>query len=185
MITSTSFHEGLIFELDGSPCELIKYQHHRMSQSRAVVRCKLRNLNTGAVLERTFRPEDKFREIDVQKRTKTYMYTEAGLCHFMDMESFDQITLPIEKLGDSAKFLVENMECEGLYFDEKLYTVELPISVILTVTSTVPGVRGDSVSNLTKPATLESGVEVKVPLFITEGEKIKVDTRSGEYVERA
>lgn len=185
MITTTAFHDGLIFEFEGAPYEILRFQHHRMSQSKAVVRCKLRNLDTGAVTEKSFRPEDKFKEIDVQKRPKTYMYTEGGLAHFMDMESYEQNTLPIEKMGESAKFLVDNMECEGLYFNDKLYTVELPVAVVLTVTSTVPGVKGDSVSNMMKPATLASGAEVKVPLFIKEGDKVKVDTRTGEYVERA
>ena len=185
MITTTAFREGLLFEYDGDIYELINYQHHRMSQSKATVRAKMRNINTGAVVEKGFRSEEKFREVDVEKRPKSYMYSENGMAHFMDSQSYEQVAFPIEKLGESAHFLTENMECEGLYLDGKLFAVKLPVSVIMTVSSTVPGVKGDSVSNMTKPATLETGVEIKVPLFIAEGEKIRVDTRTGEYLERA
>jgi len=185
MLAATDFREGLIFEYEGQVYEVIKYQHHRMSQSRAVVRCKLRNLTTGSIVETSFRPEDKVRPVDVEKRPKTYMYTDGALCHFMDMQTYEEVTIPAQRLGESAHFLVGNMECEGLYLDGKLFTIELPITVTLRVASTVPGVKGDSVSNMMKPATLETGVEVKVPLFIDEGDRIKVDTRTGEYVERA
>lgn len=185
MITTTAFREGLLFEYEGDIYELITYQHHRMSQSKATVRAKMRNLNTGAVIERGFPSGEKFREVEVQKRAKSYMYTENGMAHFMDLQDYEQVAFPIEKLGESAHFLVENMEVEGMYFDGKLFSVHLPASVIMTVSSTVPGVKGDSVSNMTKPATLESGFEIKVPLFIKEGEKIRVDTRTGEYIERA
>ncbi|MBI4052130.1 MAG: elongation factor P [Elusimicrobia bacterium] len=185
MITTTQFHEGLIFEDEGQIFEILKYQHHRMSQSRAVMRCKLRNLNTGSVTEKSYRPEDKFKSVDIEKRPKTYMYTQGGMAYFMDQANYEQIELPVSKLGDSIKFLTENMEVEGLYFNGKLFTVDLPVNVVLKVTSTVPGIKGDSVSNMTKPATLESGVEIKVPLFIQEGDSVRVDTRTGEYLERA
>ncbi|MBI4347944.1 MAG: elongation factor P [Elusimicrobia bacterium] len=185
MISTTDFHEGLIYEDDGQVVELIKYQHHRMSQSKAVVRAKIRNLETGAVLERSYPSGEKFRDIDVRKREKTYLYNEGEKAVFMDNENYEQVAFPLEKLGDQAKFLSENMQVLGMYVDEKLFNIELPPWVILTVTSTVPGIKGDSVSNMVKPATLETGLEINVPLFIKEGEKIKVDTRSCEYVERA
>ena len=185
MITAINFHEGTVFDDGGQVLEVITFQHHRMSQSRAVVRCKLRNLHTGAVVERSYRPEDKYRDIPIEKREKTYLYTEGGLAHFMDMESYEQVMVGADKLGDSARFLTENMAVQGVYVDGKFFTVELPTSVVMAVASTVPGIRGDSVSNMMKPATLESGIEIQVPLFIKEGDKVKVDTRTGEYVARA
>lgn len=186
MITPGDFHNGLIFEdTNGRIVEILQYQHHRKSQARAVVRVKLLNLETGAIIESSYRPEDKFNEVAVEKRSKTYMYAEGGMAHFMDNTNYEQVPLSIEKLGTMFKFLVENMEVDGLYLNGKFFNIELPANVVLEVVSTVPGIKGDSVSNMTKPATLSSGIEVKVPLFISEGEKIRVDTRTGEYVERA
>ncbi|MCX5789868.1 MAG: elongation factor P [Elusimicrobia bacterium] len=185
MISTTDFREGLVYEDDGHIVELLKYQHHRMSQSKAVVRVKIRNLETGAVLERSYPSGEKFRDIEVRKREKTYLYSEGDMSVFMDDETYEQVSFPKEKLGDQSKFLTENMHVLGVYVDDKLTNVELPASVELTVTSTVPGVKGDSVANMVKPATLETGIEINVPLFIKEGEKIKVDTRTGEYLERA
>lgn len=184
MISTSDFHEGLIFEDGRDIYEVIKFQLHRMSQSKAVMRTKLRNMLTGAVMEKSYSSGEKFREILVEKRPKSYLYTEGDLCHFMDLESYEQVIISREKLGESFHFLKENMEVEGIYLDGKFLTVELPTSVALIVSSTVPGVKGDSVSNMTKPATLETGFEIKVPLFIGEGDEIRVDTRTGEYLER-
>jgi elongation factor P len=184
MITPQDFHEGTVFEDAGQILEVINFQHHRMSQSRAVVRCKLRNMMTGSIVEQSYRPSDKYRDIPVERREKTYIYTEGGMAHFMDDETYEQVSLALEKMGEQARFLTENMKCLGVYVDEKFFTVELPPNVVMTVASTVPGVKGDSVSNLTKPATLDNGLEILVPLFIKEGDKIKVDTREGKYVER-
>jgi len=186
MITPADFREGLIFEDEnGQIVEILTHQHHRKSQARAVIRVKLRNLNTGSIIEGSYRPEDKFKSVDVDKRPKTYMYTEKGMAHFMDNQNYEQIALPVEKLGTMCNFLVENMEVSGLYFNDAFFNVELPANVLIKVASTVPGVKGDSVSNMTKPATLASGLEIKVPLFINEGDTIKVDTRTSEYLERA
>lgn len=184
MISTTDFHEGLVFEDDGQIFELLKYQHHRMSQSKAVIRAKLRNIETGAVLERSYASGEKFRDIPVTKREKTYLYMEGDKAVFMDNETYDQVGFPKSKLGDQAKFLTENMEVLGVYVDDKLFGIDLPPSVVLTVSSTVPGVKGDSVSNMVKPATMETGIEINVPLFVKEGDKVRVDTRTGEYVER-
>ncbi|MCX5783072.1 MAG: elongation factor P [Elusimicrobia bacterium] len=185
MVYTTDFHEGLIFEDEnGQYVEIMQYQHHRKSQARAVVRVKLRNLKTGSVTETSYRPEDKFKDVDVEKRPKTYMYTEGSMAHFMDNENYEQIALPLEKLGVYTKFLVENMGVSGIYLNGEFFNVELAANVVLEVSSTVPGVKGDSVANLSKPATLSSGMEIKVPLFINQGDKIRVDTRTGEYIER-
>jgi elongation factor P len=184
MITPQDFHEGTVFEDGGQILEVIHFQHHRMSQSRAVVRCKLRNMITGSIVEQSYRPSDKYRDIPVNRREKTYLYTENGMAHFMDDENYEQVMMTIDKIGEQAKFLSENMKVLGVYVDDKFFNVELPPNVVLTVASTVPGVKGDSVSNLTKPATLDNGLELLVPLFIKEGDKIKVDTRDCRYVER-
>jgi len=185
MISTTDFHEGLVFEDDGQIFELIKYQHHRMSQSKAVVRAKVRNVETGAVLEKSYPSGEKFKQVDVTKREKTYLYDEGDNAVFMDAETYDQAGFPKKKMGGQAKFLTENMTVLGVYMGDKLFGVELPPSVVLEVTSTVPGVKGDSVSNMMKPATLATGIVIDVPLFVNEGDYVRVDTRTGEYVERA
>ncbi|HAM36258.1 MAG TPA: elongation factor P [Elusimicrobia bacterium] len=185
MISTSEFHNGLVFEDEGQIWEILTYQHHRKSQSAAVYRTTLRSLATGNVCEKSYASGTKFREVPVTKREKQYIYSEGENAIFMDMETYDQVSFPKSKLGPQAKFLQENMQVLGVYVDEKLANIELPPNVVLTVTSTVPGVKGDSVSNMVKPATLETGLEINVPLFIKEGEKIKVDTRTGEYLERA
>jgi elongation factor P len=185
MIGTGDFREGLIFlDENGELVEIIEYQHHRKSQARAVVRVKLKNLNTGSIIESSYRPEDKFREVSIEKRTHNYIYAEGDMLYFMDASTFEQIGVPSEKIGHQRHYLVDNMEVIGLFIDDKLFNIILPIKVDLRVASTVPGVRGDTVSNLTKPATLESGLEIKVPLFINEGDKIRIDTRTDTYLER-
>jgi len=186
MITTGDFKEGLIFEdpIEGI-VEIVEYQHHRKSQARAVIRVKLRKIDTGTYVETSYRPEDKFKEVSVEKRPFSYLYTEGGMAHFMNAESFEQVAVPLEKLKEQKKYLIDNMECIGLYINDVLFEIVLPIKVALTVKSTVPGVRGDTVSNLTKDAELETGTPIKVPLFINEGDKIIIDTRYGTYVERA
>ncbi|MFA6583090.1 MAG: elongation factor P [Elusimicrobiaceae bacterium] len=186
MITTSDFREGLLIEDDkGNILEILHYQHHRKSAARAVVRVKFRNMNTGAVVEDSFRPEDKFKDVDVEKHPLSYMYTDGGKAVFMNNESYEQIEIALDRLGSSAKFLVENEEVEGLYINGNFFNILLPAKVELTVVDTVPGVKGDSVSNMTKPAVLSGGLELKVPLFINQGDKIRVDTRTSEYVERA
>ncbi|MBI4385806.1 MAG: elongation factor P [Elusimicrobia bacterium] len=184
MISTSDFHEGLVFEDSGQILELIKYQHHRMSQSKAVVRAKVRNLDTGAVLERSYPSGEKFKQIDVTKREKTYLYDEGDNAVFMDAETYEQMSFSKKKMGGQARFLTEDMTVLGVYVGGRLFGIDLPASVVMKVSSTVPGIRGDSVSNMTKPATLETGIEINVPLFINEGNQVRVDTRTGEYVER-
>lgn len=186
MITTMDFKEGLIFENEnGEIVEIVEYQHHRKSQARAVVRVKLRNINTGSYIESSYRPEDKFKEVSVEKRPFTYLYSDGTMAQFMNAENYDQVGVPLEKMGAQMNYLVDNMEVIGLYINDVLFSIVTPIKVTLTVKSTVPGVKGDTVSNLTKPATLETGLEIKVPLFVNEGDRIVVDTRTGAYVERA
>jgi elongation factor P len=184
MISTSEFRNGMVFEDEGQIWEIIAYQHHRKSQSAAVYRTTLRSLATGNVVERSYSSGTKFREVPVTKREKIYSYDEGDNAVFMDQETYDQISFPKERLGNQAKFLMENLEVLGVYVDGVLKSIELPANVVLTVSSTVPGVKGDSVSNMVKPATLETGLEISVPLFIKEGDRIRVDTRTSQYVER-
>lgn len=186
MITTSDLKNGTVFEDgdDGIIYQVLAYQHHRKSQSAAVYRTTLRNMATGNVVEKSYSSGTKFRDVPVTKREKIYSYDEGAMCVFMDQETYEQVSFPKEKLGPQADFLHENMECLGVYIDGKLTAIELPANVVLEVTFSEPGVKGDSVSNMNKKATLSSGLEVSVPLFVKQGDKIKVDTRTREYVER-
>ncbi len=185
MISSTQFKAGSIFVNENEQIvQVLTYQHHRKSQARAIVRVKLQNLDTGAIIETTYRPEDKFKELMVEKRPKTYMYNDGNLAYFMDNVSFDQVGLPMAKIGPLMQFLTENMEVEGLYLNEKFFNIALPANIVMTVTETVDSVKGDTVSSVMKDAKVNTGLEIKVPMFIKEGDKVRVDTRTFEYVER-
>lgn len=184
MITPNDFRTNLIFEDKGRFLQVITYQHHRKSQARAKVTVKARDLDSGSVLELTYSSDEKLRDVDVRKRDFQYLYADGSGLHFMDTESYDQQTLPKERLGEGVKFLVENMELIGVFLDGNFRSVELPANVAVKVATAEPGVKGDTVSNLMKNATTETGVELKVPLFVKEGDLIRVDTRTGEYIER-
>jgi elongation factor P len=185
MILASDFKEGTIFINENNEIvEVLSYQHHRKSQSKAVVRVKLRNLETGAVIETSYRPEDKFKEVVVEKRPKLYIYSDNEMAYFMDAQTYEQVGVPLKKIGEQKKLLVENMEVEGLHLNGQFFNIVFPSTVVLEVVETGPGVKGDSVSNVTKPAKLSSGIEIKVRLFINVGDKVKVDTRTFEYVER-
>ena len=149
-----------------------------------MLRVKLRNVRTGSSIERTFKSGERFEEMSLSRRPKQYLYKEGDNFVFMDIENFEQIPVSKEIVGDAARFLMENMECQALYLEDEFLGVELPSSVTLKVSSTEPGVKGNSVSNMVKPATLENGMEVNVPLFVKEGDSIRVDTRTSEYLER-
>ncbi|MBN1622652.1 MAG: elongation factor P [Endomicrobiales bacterium] len=185
MIFTNDFKNGVNILVDGQPYTIVWFQHHKPGKGGAMMRTKLKNLRTGSTIERTFKSGEKFQEVEVRKRKKQFLYVDANDYHFMDMETYDQVSFPKEKLGNATQFLTENLEVYAVYLEGELVDIELPVSVALKVVSTVPGVKGDTVSNTLKPATLETGAEVQVPLFIKEGDKIKVDTRTGEYVERA
>jgi elongation factor P len=184
MISAAELKNGTVFEFEGQIWEVINYQMHRMSQSKSSMRTTLRSLSTGSVVERSFATQEKFRDVPVTKREMMYSYDEGDKCVFMDNETYDQTTFLREKLGAQAKFLVENMQVLGVYVDGKITNIQLPPNVVMEVISSEPGVKGDSVSNMNKKATLSSGLEISVPLFVKEGEFIRVDTRTGAYVER-
>lgn len=184
MIEATNLRPGTIFMDEGQILKVLKFQHHRMSQSAAVCRTKLKNLKTGAVMEKSYRPTDRLKAPEVEKRLKTFMYFQGDAAHFMDMESYETIDFPKSRLGASAEFLTENLEVEALYVDGELLDILLPANVALKVTSAPPGLKGDSANNPNKPCTVENGATVLCPLFIKEGDTIRVDTYTGDYVER-
>jgi elongation factor P len=184
MITTADFRNGANILIDGEPYTIVWFQHHKPGKGGAVMRTKIKHLRTGAIIEKTFKSGEKFPEVSVEKRKKQFLYADGPECHFMDTTTFEQITVPKERLGRNALFLTENLEVNAVYLDDEFLDIELPINVELRVTHTVPGYKGDTVSNVMKPATLETGAEVGVPLFVKEGDKIRIDTRTGEYVER-
>jgi elongation factor P len=184
MLEPVDFRNGLIIEYEGAPYQVLWFQNHKTAMSHAIMRVRFKNLYTGAILERTFKQADRFKEIIPTKRKKQFLYADAGAYHFMDMETFEEISYPKERLGELAVYLTENLEVEAFYLDDKFLSISLPSSVDLKVKSTVPGIKGDSVSNMMKPATLETGLDIQVPLFVKEGDTVRVDTRTGEYLAR-
>ncbi|HAN05661.1 MAG: elongation factor P [Elusimicrobia bacterium GWA2_64_40] len=185
MILASQFKEGSMFiNENGQMVEVMTVQHHRKSQARAVVRVKLTNIETGSIIETAYRPEDKFKDVMVEKRPKTYVYAEADMAYFMDDTTFEQVGMPKEKIKAMLPYMTENMAVEGIYLNDAFFTIQLPANLVMTVTHTVDGVRGDTVSNTMKDATVNTGLVVKVPMFINEGDQIRVDTRTGTYVER-
>ena len=184
MITAGDFRNGVTFELEGNVFKIIEFQHVKPGKGSAFVRTKLRNVITGATVDRTFNPTDKMELARIERREMQYLYNDGESDIFMDMESYDQLPILPDVLGDSLKFVKENDVVQVLSYKGKIFGVEPPTFVELEVVKADPGVKGDTATNVTKNATLETGAEVKVPLFINEGEKIRVDTRTGEYLER-
>jgi len=184
MIDTSEFRNGLVIEVDNEIYKVLWFQHHKPGKGGAIMRTKLQNIRSGAIIERTFKSGEKFREIEVERRKKQYIYNDTENYYFMDMVTFDQIHLKKEQLGDAVKYLKENMEIEAQYINNEFFGIELPVSVELKVVHTEPGIKGDTVTNVMKPAILETGAEVNVPLFIEVGDTVKIDTRTGEYIER-
>ena len=185
MVSAGDFRNGVTFEMEGNVLQIIEFQHVKPGKGAAFVRAKVRNVITGSVVERTFNPNDKFPTAYVERKDMEYSYNDGGLYYFMDPESYDLIPINESDLPDSFKFVKENMTCKILSYKGNVFGVEPPNFVELQVTKTDPGFKGDTATNTTKPATLETGAEVKVPLFIDEGEMIQIDTRTGEYLGRA
>ena len=185
MITAGDFRNGVTFEMDGNVYQIIEFQHVKPGKGAAFVRTKIKNVISGAVVEKTFNPTEKYPTAFVERKDMQYLYSDAGLYYFMDLESYEQIPINEDTLGDNFKFVKENMECKILSYKGNVFGVEPPFFVELQVTQTDPGFKGDTATNATKPAVLETGAEIKVPLFIDEGDMIRIDTRTGEYMERA
>ena len=185
MLSAGDFRNGSTFEIDGNVVSIVEFQHVKPGKGAAFVRAKIKNVMTGAVTERTFNPSDKYQEAFIERREMQYLYNDGNLYYFMDNETFEQIPISTSVLGDNFKFVKENMVCKVLSYKGNVFGVEPPLFVYLLVTETDAGFKGDTATNATKPAVLETGAEIKVPLFIEEGNMIKIDTRTGEYMERA
>ena len=185
MISAGEFKNGLTFDMDGEVMQIVEFQHVKPGKGAAFVRTKIRNVVTGAVTERTFNPTEKFPPAFVERREMEYLYNDENLYYFMDSETYEQEAIDGKNLDDSFKFVKENMVVRVLSYKGNVFGVEAPNFVTLQVTKTDPGFKGNTATNATKPATLETGAEIKVPLFIDEGEMINVDTRTGEYMSRA
>ena len=185
MVTAGDFKNGVTFEMEGNVFQVIEFQHVKPGKGAAFVRTKMKNVITGAVIERSFSPTDKFDSAYIERRDMQYSYSDGDLYYFMDMESFDMVPLNAEVLPDSFKFVKEEMMCKLCSFKGKVFSVEPPTFVDLEITDTDPGFAGNTATNTLKPATVETGAEIKVPLFIEVGEVIKIDTRTGEYLSRA
>lgn len=184
MISAGDFRNGVTFELDGQVVQVVEFQHVKPGKGAAFVRTKYKNVITGSVVETSFNPTAKFPTAFVERKDMQYSYNDGDLYYFMDMETYEQLPVSASVLGDNFKFVKEEMICKILSYKGNVFGVEPPNFVELVVTQTDPGFKGDTATNATKPATLETGAEIKVPLFIDEGEKIQVDTRTGEYMGR-
>ena len=184
-ITAGDFRNGKTFEMDGKIMQVVEFQHVKPGKGAAFVRTKMKNVVTGAVTETSFNPTAKFEEAFIERKDYEYSYNDGDLYYFMDQETFDMVPVSKDMLDDSFKFIKENTPVKLLSYKGNIFSVETPNFVELTVTKADPGVKGDTATNVTKPATVETGAEIKVPLFINEGDKIQIDTRTGEYLGRA
>ena len=185
MISAGDFKNGLTIELEGNVYQIVDFQHVKPGKGAAFVRTKLKDIKSGGVVETTFRPTEKFENAHIDRKDMQYLYNDGDLYYFMDTETWEQIPINKSVLGDNFKFVKENMVCKVLSYKGNVFGIEPPNFVELKVTKTDPGFKGDTATNATKPATLETGAEIKVPLFIDEGEVIQIDTRTGEYMGRA
>lgn len=185
MISAGDFRNGVTLEIDGNIVQIIEFQHVKPGKGAAFVRTKYKNIITGAVLEKSFRPTEKFPAARIDRKDMQYLYGDGELFYFMDNETYDQVGLNEETVGDSLKFVKENEMVKVCSHNGNVYAIEPPLFVELEITETEPGFKGDTAQGATKPATVETGATVSVPLFIDQGEKIKIDTRTGEYLSRA
>jgi elongation factor P len=185
MISAGDFRNGLCFEMDDQVYQVVEFQHVKPGKGAAFVRTKYKNVKTGSVVERSFNPNEKFEQAQLTRQDMQFIYADGDLYYFMDQDTYEQTPIHQDKIGDGIKFLKEEMVCKVVSYKGDIFQVELPITVILEITECEPGVKGDTANNASKYATLETGAVVKVPLFVNQGEKIKVDTRTGEYLERA
>lgn len=185
MISAGDFRNGVTFEMDGSVVSIIEFQHVKPGKGAAFVRTKIRNMITGSVVERTFNPNDKYPTAFIERKEMQYLYCDTDLYFFMDSETFEQTPINKSVLSDNFKFVQENTICKVLSYKDNVFGVEPPNFVELKIIKTDPGYKGNTATNTLKPATVETGAEINVPMFIEEGERIRIDTRTGEYMERA
>jgi len=185
VISTSQFKSGVVIKYNNDLCEIIDFQLVKMQQRQPIVSTKLKNIKTGNVVEQKFRSGEKFEEVFLEDKPIQYLYHEGNKYHFMDSETYHEVVVSAELLGDRVNFLRENSDVIGRYWDETLLSVELPASIVLKVSETEPGVRGDTAKSGMKPAKVETGASIKVPLFVNPGDQIRVDTRTGQYLERA
>ncbi len=185
MISAGDFRNGVTFDDGGSVFQIVEFQHVKPGKGAAFVRTKIKNVITGAVVERTFNPTEKFESAFIERRDMVYSYSDSGLYYFMDSETYEQVPVAENDLPDNFKFVKEDMVVKILSYKGNIFGIEPPNFVELVITATDPGFKGNTATNTLKPATLETGAEIRVPLFINEGDKIRIDTRTGEYMERA
>lgn len=185
MITAGDFRNGVTFEEDGNVLQVVEFQHVKPGKGAAFVRTKTKNVITGAVIEKSYNPSAKFETAFIERKDMEFSYADGDLYYFMDPETYDMVPVNGSELSENFKFVKENMVCKILSYKGKVFGVEPPTFVELEVTDTDPGFKGDTATNATKPATVETGAELKVPLFINTGDKIRIDTRTCEYMERA
>lgn len=185
MVNASDFRNGVTFEMDGGVWTIVSFLHVKPGKGAAFVRTKIKNVMTGAVLERTFNPTDKVPRAVIETKEMTYLYNDGDFYYFMDVDTYEQIPLGQDVVEDAIHYVKENTNVTVRFFKGTAFSVEAPNFVTLEVVDTEPGVRGDTATNVTKPATLETGYVVAVPIFINQGEKIRIDTRTGEYMERA
>ena len=185
MVVAGDFKNGITFDMEGSVYQVIEFQHVKPGKGAAFVRTKIKNVVTGSVIERTFSPTDKFENAYIERKDMQYSYDDGDLYHFMDTETWEETLISHDTVGDNFRFVKEEMMCKIVSYKGNVFSVEPPTFVELAVVETEPGVRGDTATNVTKPATLETGAVIKVPIFINEGDNLRIDTRTGEYLERA
>ncbi|HJC56064.1 MAG TPA: elongation factor P [Candidatus Eisenbergiella intestinipullorum] len=184
MISAGDFRNGVTIEVDGNIFQIIEFQHVKPGKGAAFVRTKLKNIINGGVVEKTFRPTEKFPQARIDRKDMQYLYADGDLFTFMDTETYDQISLNKDTVGDALKFVKENEVCKVCSHNGSVFAVEPPLFVELEITETEPGFKGDTATGASKPATVETGATVSVPLFVNQGDKIKIDTRTGEYLSR-
>ena len=184
MISAGDFRNGVTFEMEGNVYQIVEFQHVKPGKGAAFVRTKLKNVITGGVVEKTFRPTEKMEKAHIERKDMQYSYNDGDLYYFMDQETFDMLPISADQVGDALKFVKEEMICKILSYKGSVFGIEPPTFVELLVTETEPGFKGDTATGATKPATLETGAVIQVPLFVDGSDIIRVDTRTGEYMER-
>jgi len=185
MVKAGDFRNGVTFEIDGKVCQVIEFQHVKPGKGAAFVRTKYKDVISGGIVETSFKPEDKFPQARIDRKDMQYLYSDGDIYYFMDNETYDQIELSTDIVGDALKFVKENEVCKMLSYNGNIFSIEPPMFVELAITETEPGFKGNTATGATKPAIVETGAQIAVPLFVEIGEVVKIDTRTGEYLSRA
>jgi elongation factor P len=185
MVSAGDFRKGLTIEIEGQVWMIVDFQHVKPGKGAAFVRTKIKNVLSGSVLEKSYNPNDRFENAHIEKKEMEYLYSDGELYYFMDTETYEQLPLNFDKVEDSLPYMKENMRVNMKFFKDEAFSVEPPNFVVLEVTETEPGFKGDTATGGNKPAIMETGAKIMVPLFVEQGDKIRIDTRTGEYMERA